>query len=59
MLHKKLNYHFKKKDEQEFIHSRLNLLEQYYCLDVEIKLWQFYLDMGLQEHQWPVSFPFK
>jgi len=55
MLNKRLNYTLKKKDEQNFIYTRLNLLDQHYCLEVDLKLWQSYLDIGLQQHKWPVS----
>jgi hypothetical protein len=58
MLSKRLNYTIKKKDEQRFIHARLSLLDQHYCLGVNLQLWQSYLDIGLQQHRWPVSFSF-
>jgi hypothetical protein len=55
ILNKALNYSLKKKDEKQFIFVRLQLLDQQYCLDMDQKLWQSYLDIGLQQHLWPVS----
>ena len=55
ILSKKLNYPFKKKDEQKFIYRRLDLLYWHYCLEVDLQLWQSYLDIGLQHNRWPVS----
>jgi len=55
MLSKLLNYPLKKKHEQRFIYVRLNLLDQHYCLAVNQQLWLSYLDIGLQQHIWPVS----
>jgi hypothetical protein len=54
MLGQKLNYSLKVKNEQQFIYTRLNLFDQYYCLDLDLKLQQSYLDTGLQQHSWPV-----
>ena len=56
MLSKTLNYNFKKPNEQQFIYTRLELLDQHYCLEVELQLWQSYFDIGITEHKWPVSF---
>jgi hypothetical protein len=56
MLNKRLNYTLKKKDEQNFIYTRLNLLDQQYCLQVDLILWQSYLDIGIEQNKWPVSF---
>ena len=56
MLSKTLNYTFKEKNEQKYIYLRLNLFDQQYCLKVDEQLWQSYLDIGLQQNQWPVSF---
>jgi hypothetical protein len=58
MLSKTLNYTFKGKPEQKYIYLRLNLFDQQYCLKVDEQLWQSYLDIGLQQHVWPVSFLF-
>ena len=46
ILSKKLNYPFKKKDEQKFIYTRLDLLDQHNCLEVDLQLQQSYLDIG-------------
>ncbi len=56
MLSKTLNYTLQKKAEQKFIYARLNLLDQHYCLEVDLKLWQSYLELGLEQQKWPVSF---
>lgn len=56
LLRKSLNYPLKNKDEQQFIHTRLELLDQHYYLEVELQLWQSYLHIGVEKHQWPVSF---
>jgi hypothetical protein len=55
ILNKALNYSLKKKDEKQFINIRLQLLDQQYCLEMDQKLWQSYLDIGLQQYLWPVS----
>ena len=55
MLSQRLNYRIKKKDEQQFIHTRLELFDRYYCLEVDLQLWQSYLNIGLERQQWPVS----
>ncbi|CAM4915791.1 unnamed protein product [Rotaria socialis] len=56
ILNKTLNYSLKKKDEQQFINVRLQLLDQQYCLEKDRQLWQSYLDIGLQQHLWPDQF---
>ena len=56
MLSKTLDYNFKEKEQQKYIYIRLNLLDQQYCLKVDQQLWQSYLDIGVQQHIWPVSF---
>jgi hypothetical protein len=58
MLKRKLNYPLRSKDERHFIHVRLSLLDLHYCLEVNLKLQQSYLEMGLQEHRWAVRFVF-
>jgi hypothetical protein len=55
ILNKALNYSLKKKDEKQFINVRLQLLDQQYCLEMDRQLWQSYLDIGSQQHLWPVS----
>lgn len=50
---------FKKKTEQLFIRSRLNLLDQHYFFEAHLQLWQSYLTMGLEQHRWPVSLMLK
>ena len=55
MLSKTLNHNFKEKQQQKYIYIRLNLLDQQYCLKVDQQLWQSYLDIGVQQHVWPVS----
>lgn len=56
MLRKKLNYLLKKKDEQKFIYTRLDLLDRHYCLELDLRLWQSYFNIGLEQHRWPVTF---
>ncbi|CAF3341725.1 unnamed protein product [Rotaria socialis] len=56
ILNKTLNYSLKKTDEKQFIHVRLQLLDQQYCLEIDQQLWQSYLDIGLQQHLWPDQF---
>ncbi|CAF1440935.1 unnamed protein product [Adineta steineri] len=53
MLKKRLNDSLKKKDKKIFIYTRLELLDQHYCLEIDLQLWQTYLDIGLQQHRWP------
>ena len=55
ILREQLHLLLKDKSEQEFIHDRLRLFDQHYCLEVELKLQQSYLDSGLQQHRWPVK----
>jgi DNA-binding transcriptional MerR regulator len=55
MLNKTLNYLFKKKPEQKFIHTRLDLLDRQYFFQTDLQLWQSYLEIGLAQHRWPVS----
>ena len=55
MLRKRFNYALKPKHEQEFIYQRLELFDQHYCLEVDLELWQSYLEAGQEKHQWPVS----
>jgi hypothetical protein len=55
MLKNASNYTFKKQYEKSFISTRLDLLDQQYCLEIDLNLWQSYLDIGLQQDRWPVS----
>ena len=55
-LSKKLEYPFRRKDEQRFLYMRLLYLDQLHCLEVDQESWQSYLDIGLQQQRWPVSF---
>ena len=55
-LSKRMNYSLKKKDEQQFLYTRLDLLDPHYCMEIDLKLWQSYLDVGLEKRTWPVSF---
>ena len=55
-LRQHLNRPLKKKFVQEFIHLRLQLLDRYFCLDLNRHLWQSYLDIGSQQQLWPVRF---
>ena len=45
----------RKKNEREFIHSRLQLLDRHYRLDLHRNLWQSYFTIGSEQHLWPVS----
>jgi hypothetical protein len=55
ILSSKLNYFTRKNDLKAFIHKRLDLLGQHYCLELDLQLWTSYLNIGLEKHQWPVS----
>jgi hypothetical protein len=56
MLNNKiLNYSFKKKSEQLFIRTRLDLLDRHYFFSTHLDLWQSYMNIGLEQHKWPVS----
>ncbi len=39
MLNKRLDYKWKGTDEKRFIYTRLTLLDQQYCLEVDQQLW--------------------
>lgn len=58
MLRQKFNYALESKNERQFICRRLGLFDQVYCLEVDLKLQQSYLETGLHEHRWPVRFVF-
>ncbi|CAM4969512.1 unnamed protein product [Rotaria socialis] len=53
MLSKTLNYTFKEKADERFIVARLDLFDRFYCLRIDLQLWESYLDIGLQQHLWP------
>jgi hypothetical protein len=55
-LHLQLNCPLKKKNEQRFFLSRLKIVDQQFCLEKIRHLYQSYLDLGLQQQMWPVSF---
>lgn len=50
-----LQYSFKTNQERRFIYTRLNLFDQHYCLRIELELWNSYMEIGVQQHTWPVS----
>lgn len=54
-LSQPLNCELNKKDEQMFVHLRLQLFDRQYRLDVDQHLWQSCLDLGCQEKFWPVN----
>ncbi|CAF3383223.1 unnamed protein product [Rotaria socialis] len=54
-LGRQLNHSLKAKSEQKFIYSRLRLLDLQFCLNIHQSLWQSYLDLSYEQHQWPVS----
>lgn len=49
-----LDHLLKKKKEQNFIRSRLEILDQQFCLDQIRSLYQTYFDQGSQYQMWPV-----
>jgi hypothetical protein len=55
-LHLQLNCPLTKKKEQHFVLSRLTIVDQQFCLKHIRYLYQTYLDLGLQEQVWLVSF---
>ncbi|CAF1515433.1 unnamed protein product [Rotaria magnacalcarata] len=54
-LSQQFNRLLNKKDEQIFVHVRLQLLDRKYRLEADQRLWQSYLDLGLKEKLWPRS----
>ncbi|CAF4279926.1 unnamed protein product [Rotaria sp. Silwood2] len=54
-LHLHLNYKFKRKKEQQFILSRLDIFDQQFCLYQICRLYQTYFDLDLQYQMWPLS----
>jgi hypothetical protein len=57
-LRLQLNYSLKKKKEQNFILSRLKIVDEQFCLDQIRYLYQTYYDLGLQHKVWLVSLKF-
>jgi len=57
-LRLQLNSPLKKKKEQSFISSRLEIVDQQFRLDQIRHLYQTYFDLGLQYQIWPVSLKF-
>ncbi|CAM4898202.1 unnamed protein product [Rotaria socialis] len=50
MLSRTLNYTFKEKADERFIFVHLDLFDRFYCLRIDLQLWESYLDIGLQQH---------
>jgi hypothetical protein len=55
-LHLQLNCPLKKKKEQRSVLSRLKIVDQQFFLEQICYLYQTYLDLGLQQQVWLVSF---
>ncbi|CAF1507025.1 unnamed protein product [Rotaria sp. Silwood1] len=55
-LRQEFNCSLNKKDEQIFIHLRLQLFDRQFRLELDQHLWQSYLDLFHQDNLWPVSF---
>ena len=54
-LQELLDHPLNRRNEQRFIHSRLQLLDRHFSLDHDRRLWQAYLDIGSNENFWPVN----
>jgi hypothetical protein len=54
-LRLQLNYPLKKRKQQRFILSRLQILDQQFCFDQIRWLYQTYFDLGDKFQVWPVS----
>jgi len=54
-LRQQLKHPLKKKNERQFIHHRLQILDQQYRLSLHQNLWQSYLTLGSEKQVWPVS----
>ncbi|CAF4255593.1 unnamed protein product, partial [Rotaria sordida] len=48
-----LKHTLKKKCERQFLHSRLQLLDQQCRLELRQNLWQSYLNLGTEKEVWP------
>ena len=55
-LHLQLHCSLKKKKEQIFLLSRLQIIDQQFCLEQIRSLYQVYSDRGSSNHVWPVSY---
>jgi hypothetical protein len=53
-LRLQLNYTLQKKKEQHFILSRLQIVDQQFCLEQMRYLYQIYFDLGAKYQIWPV-----
>ena len=53
-LSDKLNYPIQREDLQMFIYNRLHLLDRIYYFEVDLQLWTSYLNIGWEQHRWPV-----
>ena len=54
-LRLQLNHRIKKKKDQLFIVSRLQLLDRQFCLGLDLRLDQSYFTEGEHHKMWPVS----
>ncbi|CAF4504434.1 unnamed protein product, partial [Rotaria socialis] len=52
-LRLQLNHPLKKLKERQFILSRLSLWDRQYCLQLDLKLYQYYLSEGKNQKMWP------
>ncbi|CAF4171520.1 unnamed protein product, partial [Rotaria sordida] len=48
-----LKHTLRKKSERQFLHSRLQLLDQQCRLELRQNLWQSYLNLGTEKEVWP------
>ncbi|CAF1164425.1 unnamed protein product, partial [Adineta ricciae] len=48
-----LNHPLNEQNKQHYIYTRLEILDQKYWLETNVKLWEAFLDIGSREHQWP------
>jgi len=55
-LRLQLKHKLKKKNQQRFLHHRLQLIDQQYRLNLHRNLWQSYLTLGSEHQTWTVSF---
>ena len=54
-LQPQLNYRVKRKDEQNYLLQRLQLIDEHFCVDLIRYLYQSYWDLGSSVQMWPVS----